>query len=237
MERTTVILREVSDEATEEDIKALFNNSDLGEIKNIQKEPAKIWFVTFDSEAHAKAAALQAMKKEVKGCKIRAGLRTERLTIPPPVSYETTMPYPPPPYDNPESYADFYAQYGQYYYPNNGYDVNYQEGGEGGYDQNGFNNNKSNYKKNNKKNYNDKGKGRRNRKYSRGNKKGREDIRPQAPIQELSFPPLKTEDTTGYKEPYISYNYDEIVNVNKNMGEFILPKTIEAGDHSEVVYL
>lgn len=103
----------MSDNATENDVKNLFTDPSCGSIVKIDKEVANSWFVTFDTEEHARSAALQAMKKEIDGKKVHARLRTETLVLNSSLSYI-------PPAPAAEQPSDPYY-YNQYYY---GYDLN-----------------------------------------------------------------------------------------------------------------
>lgn len=59
---------------------------------------------------------------------------------------------------------------------------------------------------------------------------------PQPVFQELSFPPLASdENTSTYKEPYISYTEDEIIKIVKNYTKFSLPPNLQPGDHSAAI--
>lgn len=49
-ERTTLILREISDDTLEKDVRAIFNNDECAPVKSMHPDIGNTWFVSFESE-------------------------------------------------------------------------------------------------------------------------------------------------------------------------------------------
>ena len=79
-ERTTVIVRDVPDDATSEQITEVFS-SDLVVPKSVRPDIGNTWYVTFDSEALAVAALSASRDKTIAGAPIRGRLKSE-LSLP-----------------------------------------------------------------------------------------------------------------------------------------------------------
>jgi hypothetical protein len=78
MERNTIILRDVSPDASKEDVIALFKEYDAKAV-NVRSDINDVWFVQMESEDAARTVLLKMMGKKFKGKPIRGGLKTESL--------------------------------------------------------------------------------------------------------------------------------------------------------------
>mmetsp|Transcript_3443 Transcript_3443/g.5874 ORF Transcript_3443/g.5874 Transcript_3443/m.5874 type:complete len:719 (+) Transcript_3443:297-2453(+) len=74
--RVTIILRDVHEDTTEDDIKTLF-----GEIKVVsaRSDVGQTWFVTMETEEDAKSAVLHLLGKTLHGLPVKARLKSETL--------------------------------------------------------------------------------------------------------------------------------------------------------------
>eukprot|EP00516_Mucochytrium_quahogii_P007431 CAMPEP_0203744186 /NCGR_PEP_ID=MMETSP0098-20131031/325_1 /ASSEMBLY_ACC=CAM_ASM_000208 /TAXON_ID=96639 /ORGANISM=" , Strain NY0313808BC1" /LENGTH=711 /DNA_ID=CAMNT_0050631641 /DNA_START=1809 /DNA_END=3944 /DNA_ORIENTATION=- len=76
--RTTIILRDVHEDTTEDDIKLLFEETEF-KVVSARSDVGQTWFVTMDSEEGAKNAVLHLLGKTLQGLPVKARLKSEAL--------------------------------------------------------------------------------------------------------------------------------------------------------------
>ncbi|KAK8808669.1 hypothetical protein WA588_004315, partial [Blastocystis sp. NMH] len=79
VERKTIILRDVPEGTTEEEIRTLF--AGLGAIESVKPSIASNWFVVMDSEPTAVSALKSLQSKEFKGSKLHARIKNESVLL------------------------------------------------------------------------------------------------------------------------------------------------------------
>lgn len=105
--RTTLILRDLPEDATLEEIKALLNNPACQNIKQIHPDVNKTWFVTFETEEDCvKGATWIQLNAKLRGEKVRCRIKSEHSQK----SYfgATSVPKTGNPYAQPSPYAHLY---------------------------------------------------------------------------------------------------------------------------------
>jgi len=96
--RTTLILRDLPEDATLKEIRQLLNNPNCGTVKEIKKEVNKTWFVTFATEEECvKSATWIQLNARLRGEKVRCRIKSEHQTK----SYFSNTAPPAVPYADP----------------------------------------------------------------------------------------------------------------------------------------
>lgn len=106
--RSTIILREIPSDASEDEVKEIFNYDGCKRISSIRSDIGDTWFVTMESEEDAKDTALdlRLKKRTFRGQPVKARIKTEPVvrsfypvTAPvapvPPVYPPLHLPFPP----------------------------------------------------------------------------------------------------------------------------------------------
>ncbi|GBG25241.1 La-related protein CG11505 [Hondaea fermentalgiana] len=104
--RTTIILREVSEEAKEEDIHSLFSDTQFS-VVSVRSEVGNSWFVTMETEDEAKDAIIHLIGKSLHGQAVKARLKSEAIRPLPNVVQPGAYGAVPP-----GAYAPYAYQYG-----------------------------------------------------------------------------------------------------------------------------
>ena len=105
-ERTTLILRDISEDTTEEEIKAIFQNDPCGQPLSVRKDTEHMWYVQFDNEGECQKTAMALLGQTFKGKPIRARVKAENLLRgfyygpSPDSSASGSSVLPPPPHDS-----------------------------------------------------------------------------------------------------------------------------------------
>lgn len=111
-ERNTVIVRDLPEDCTEEQIMGVFE-TDQGRPKSARLEVGKTWYITFATEAQAIAAVSESRGKEIGGMPVRARIKSEIPNVPAAGAGAANTPHQqqraPPPYSPmPPMYANPY---------------------------------------------------------------------------------------------------------------------------------
>lgn len=246
--RSTIILREIPSDTPVEEVREIFNFEGCKPIGTIRSDIGDSWFVSMDSEEEAKDTLLdlRLKKRTFRGHAVKARLKTEtviRSFYPLQGAPSIPVGYPP---------MNFGFGYGLPLDMSGGM-LPVPPVSDGILDENKADEQQTAPAANNGKS----GKDRSDRKsqqigsktsgYSSSGANGRNGsrpakgsaaqvTRPAIEINSANFPPLLTSEDTpvptpGYKESYLKYTFEEIINIVKEVQDATLPATLNPANH------